>query len=547
VKTWQKFLILSVLVVWTWSILIFHIGTLPPPDVSAEKITDSQSQWIPKSKYGVNQLVLSGSDYARGFHAGQLTKDILRKEERDLTPMLLALIPSRLLLKCLEVPLIRYFWGIEKYFDQGVLREMYGVSLSAPHDYDDLIDGYTRQMVFHGLHEVGQMMVDQEGDQMGCTFVAVPAKEGWVLGRNFDFEGGRVLDEDKVMKWVFPEHGYSFVSVTWAGMVGAVTGINDQGIYVSINAAGSTDYSRYGTPSTLVLLKVLNQAKSAADALEIFKSEQMFITDIFALFDTKSGELYRIEKSPKKTEIIRMAGAGAIANHLLAPDFANDRINEFRRDDLTSAFRQARADELTRALGAQNLEASQLQTGVLQILRDKGWSQAPGSGGDLMSGHALHLGNRRAIDALIATHSVIYNSQSQVLFVSRGPGVSGAFTGFDLAKSFASRTPVVAGELPRDPEVSDELFMNVRRSNELVAEAAKQIHYKRCSEGAATLRQAEQTGFTDSSGYFEALGDLRECDQDRAGAVKNWKRALDLVPAYPGNVKELTAKLKRGE
>jgi len=91
-----------------------------------------------------------------------------------------------------------------------MLEEMYGVSKSTSTDFDFLLDRFTRQIAYHGLHEVGQLAVDQGSDSMGCTVVALPHKRNWIIGRNFDFEGGRIFDSEKIMKWVFPERGYSF-------------------------------------------------------------------------------------------------------------------------------------------------------------------------------------------------------------------------------------------------------------------------------------------------------------------------------------------------
>ncbi len=75
---------------------------------------------------------------------------------------------------------------------------MYGISRSAPRKYDYLADPYTRQVAYHGLHEVGQMMVDQGFEEgMACTVIAVKRGRQWILGRNFDFEGGRIFDKEK--------------------------------------------------------------------------------------------------------------------------------------------------------------------------------------------------------------------------------------------------------------------------------------------------------------------------------------------------------------
>jgi hypothetical protein len=74
----------------------------------------------------------------------------------------------------------------------------------------------------------------------------------------------------------------------------------------------------------------------------------------------------------------------------------------------------------------------------------------------------LPLGDRHAIDALIATHTTIWDAENGILFVSKGPAIAGPFIGFNLAKSFESHGPMITGELPPDPEVSVETYRKVK-------------------------------------------------------------------------------------
>jgi hypothetical protein len=418
-------------------------------------------------------------------------------------------------------------------------QEMYGVSKSAPHEFDGLGDGYTRQITYHGIHEIGQMMVDQKGDAMGCTVAAAPTAKSWILGRNFDFEGGRIFDREKIMKWVFPDEGNAFVSVIWAGMVGGVTGVNDQGLYVSINAAGTKDYRRIGTPSTLVLLKILQFASTAEEALAILRSETFFITDIFVLLDSRAGKLYRIEKSPRAIEILPLVGPSIVTNHLVGSRFANDPTNLFRRNELTSESRQVRGDELMRKYFPGGRLATKADTRtILSVLRDKGE----------IDGRPLALGNRNAIDPLIAAHSVLFDGDEQTLFVGTGPGVSGEFLGFDLPASFRSRTPIRKGSLPADPRVSADRFARVRMLEERVQSAESEFKRGNCQAGEATLDliakdAADLDG--DSYEYETARGDQAACRGHLDEARPHWLRAVAAHPAYLAERTELQKRIAR--
>jgi hypothetical protein len=371
------------------------------------------------------------------------------------------------------------------------------------------------------------MMVDT-GVPFACTAVVARYHDNWIVGRNFDFEGGDVFDKEKIVKWVFPSEGQPYVSVIWAGMVGAVTGVNVNGLYVSLNAAGSKDFARVGTPSTLVITKVLQFAKTADEALAIFQHEQMFITDIFVVVDSVSQRAFRIEKSPTKTVITELHQDAIVTNHLQSPEFAGDKTNEWRKAELTSHYRQARGEELLPRLAiassVSNLAADEK---ILTLLRDKG--------------DGLHLNNRRAIDALIAAHSVVFDSNTHVLYVSRGPAVSGAFTGFNLQKSFATKAPVAEGSLPADPLVTPQGWESVRGSERLVWKAQAQVKHQDCDAAKKTLASIS---FTESNQYRQVAGDFEnECQHNAEAAKKEWQRALDLKPAYARDVRALEKRL----
>lgn len=528
-----KLLVVLCVLLSAWTVAVYHRAVLIAPEPSTLAETGrARSQFIPRSEAKIHQLVVEGSAYERGELAGRHTSHLLLLQEQSLNGKLNEIIPSTFLRRAMQVLAMRWFWGADAYFESWAKEEMFGVGKWAPPEFDHLADGYTRQAAYHGLHEVGQMMVDQGLEDMGCTVVAYPEGGGWVIGRNFDFEGGLVFDTEKIMKWVFPTDGHAFVSVIWAGMVGVVTGVNDRGVYVSLNAAGSDDFKRHGTPSTLVITKALQNATTARDAVEIIKRESMFITDIFVVADRRSDILYRVEKSPGKVEVLEHREPVAIANHLVAPVWNEDSVNQYRKSDLTTLYRADRGQYLLNRLKSEAREGG-LNHEILSILRDKGEH----------GGKRLHLGNRRAIDGLVATHAVIYNTRENLLYVSEGPALTRPLHGFDLEASFAARAPVRKGELPADPNVTPEQYFAVKASLTELARAKRLLKQKKCEEAGHLIGRAHAL-FNESSQYYEALGDLKKCRGDHPGAKESWTRAVELVPAYARQAKSLEEKLK---
>lgn len=528
-KSVLKKLTLVLLLLWTLALALLHAGVMRKPRPQTDR---AEAAWYDAKEMGLHHIVLQGSAFGRGLKFGQFTQSLLAKQEDELNDQLNSWFPYKWMRQLGVLGLIAWYHDIDHYLRPEYVEEMYGVSYFAPKKYDDLADGFTRQVAYHGLHEVGQMMVDQGFDGMGCTVAAIKRGGNWIIGRNFDFEGGRIFDKEKIVKWVFPERGNAFVSVIWAGMVGAVTGVNEKGVYISINAAGSQDFRRVGNPSTLVLLEALQEANNSEEALLIIEKSQMFITDIFVIND-RQGHMLVVEKSPQKTAHRVLTENSIIANHLLSPQFAQDPVNQNRKAELTTLARFERGQKLVQAV-SPGPDLDQTVAAVLGILRDKGIGP---------DGRPLHLGNRQAIDALIATHAVIYDGIRHWLYVSQGPALVGPFLGYDLKKSFSEKKPIYIGSLPYDPQVTDSQYSSVKENSIKIHKAQKLIDHQNCVEGLSLLDTVQGEG-REQPLFYLALGDAKKCTKANDEARVAWEKALSLTPAYAREEREIKRRLQ---
>ncbi len=523
--------ILSLWLLWSCAVLIFHWGTLPQKDFLAlQKIPITHSAlWIKSTpEFPMQHLVLEGSAFERGWLAGQHTQHLLYEQEKELTTLLKKVFPYRFLFQTFELALIPLFKGTEKDIPRDFLEEMYGVSLATSAEFAPYAEAFTRQLAYHGLYEVGQMMVDQFHDDrlenMGCTAVLAQQENSWMVGRNFDFEGGPTLDEKKILKWVFPEGKYAYLSVIWAGMVGSVTAVNEHGLYLSINAAGTQEFRRQGVPTTLLLTRVMDSARNSDEALQLLQNTPTISSALFVLVSARENKAFRVEKSPNTTRIIPIAENTAITNHFISADWDHDPINLFRKEELTSQYRQARGQELAHALTPQFQEKE-----MAEILRDKhGLHNAPRS-----------LGHRQSIDSLIANHSVIYNGEKEHIYVSVGPHLINDYLGYDLKASFQQRRPQFVQKISADPEVTPEIYENYLGFQRQLEELAQHLHTNKDVGWLATsplLREMQQRVQTypqlENSTYNELLGQLARRQNQKDQAKKYFLRALQLVPAY---------------
>jgi hypothetical protein len=74
------------------------------------------------------------------------------------------------------------------------------------------------------------------------------------------------------------------------------------------------------------------------------------------------------------------------------------------------------------------------------------------------SGEALPLGDRRAIDAQIATHGVIINTHTLELWVSASPNLLGRFVHFDLKRHLDAAYQPMSDHQPALDVAADPLL-----------------------------------------------------------------------------------------
>ena len=128
---------------------------------------------------------MSGDDFARGQQYSFWTKELLFKQERALINKLNEVIPSFITQQALFLFSMGWFWGLDDYLQKSWLDEMHGVSLHGSKENLFFSTPFTRQIAYHGIHDMGQMMIDQGLVLGACTQVALKKEKGWIIGRNF--------------------------------------------------------------------------------------------------------------------------------------------------------------------------------------------------------------------------------------------------------------------------------------------------------------------------------------------------------------------------
>jgi hypothetical protein len=298
---------------------------------------------------------------------------------------------------------------------------------------------YQRMVFLHALYDIALSV--EHSPLIGCTSIGVDAAhtaDGHVLvARAFDFEAGDVFDREKVVFLVREDGAIPFASVAWPGLVGVVTGMNAEGVFLDVQGARAGEPTAEGLPVVLSTREALAHAHDAAQAVAILRAQPVMVSHLVFVADG-GGHFAVVERAPGVPAYVRESHESlALTNHFEGP-MAADPKNVRVRQVTSTVARRDRADELL----ARIAPASARPADVLALLRDH---QCAG-------GEGCPLGDRRAIDALIATHGVVGDTTARVLWVSAGPHLSGPFVPVDLRRLLALSPDGALHDPSGDPE-----------------------------------------------------------------------------------------------
>lgn len=403
------------------------------PSPGFYKIKDS---WFRKSNSGLYELYVEGNPYERGVINGKLTKELVVRQEDHFTDQIKKMIPSKFWRGFLKYLIGFFNRNLDKNVTEEDLEEIYGISASASEKYNWLGTKYQRLLNYHAAHDIGHAL--QSMALVGCTSFGTwddkSLDSTMIIGRNFDFYVGDEFAEDKIVAFFNPEKGYKFMTVTWGGFIGAVSGMNEKGITVTINAAKSSLPSGSATPVSLVAREILQYAKNINEAIQIAKSRKMFVSESFLVASAADHKAVIIEKTPEELDVYDPQKDFIVcANHFQSNGLGKSKSNIKQINESASPYRYDRLMELLNANGKNTVQKT------INILRDqKGLRNAD-----------IGMGNEKAINQLIAHHSVVFEPQKLLVWVSTSPWQLGKYVAYDLKKIFALRG------MKQDQEISD--------------------------------------------------------------------------------------------
>jgi isopenicillin-N N-acyltransferase-like protein len=437
-----------------------------PKDLSSEKLVRNEpsprfytikNNWFRKSKSGLYELYVEGQPFERGVINGKLTKELVVKQEDYFTAQIAKMIPSKFYRSFLKYFIAWFNRDLSKNVTEEYKEEIYGITQSASDKYQYIGSNYQRILNYHGAHDIGHAL--QGMALVGCTsfgtWDARSQDSTMIIGRNFDFYVNDDFAHDKIVAFYNPAHGYKFMMVTWGGFIGAVSGMNEKGLSITINAAKSTLPTSAATPVSLVAREILQYAKNINEAIQIAKKRKMFVSESLLIGSANDKKAIVIEKTPTTYDVYDPNSNYIVCtNHFQGNHLVHTKENIEQMKNSASFYRYNHLMDLLKNNGKNTVQKT------INILRDtKGLNNAN-----------VGIGNEKSINQFIAHHSIVFEPQKLKVWVSTSPWQLGEFVCYDLKKVFALKG------MKKDQEIIDssltiapDTFLNTQTYKSFVA------------------------------------------------------------------------------
>lgn len=424
----------------------------------ADTVFVSGKNSLLKNKQDLWELYAEGDPLEIGLTTGALSDSLLKKQEQIFFSRIEDIVPSKI-----QQTLLRNFlkWYNRKLYQNvpnEYQAEIYGVSKYTSHNFDNLAKQYQLSLYLHAAHDIGHALQDLA--LVGCSSFAAwgeKSEDGnLILGRNFDFYVNDAFAENKIVAFINPKEGHPFMMVTWPGMVGAVSGMNKEGLTVTINAGKSEIPLTAKTPISILTREILQYAKNIDEAIAIAKKRKVFVSESIMVGSAQDNKAILIEISPERIGVYDVPNTNQLicSNHFQSEAYKNDKRNESQITNSHSKYRLERMQELF-------IENPKINPQIAsEILRNK----------EGLQNIALGYGNEKALNQLMAHHGIIFKPKEKLVWVSANPYQLGEFVCYNLDSVFKERKQesIISFEeenlnIAKDPFLETAAFKNYKK------------------------------------------------------------------------------------
>ncbi|QRR03964.1 C45 family autoproteolytic acyltransferase/hydolase [Dyadobacter sandarakinus] len=511
-----------------FGLFIWRIS-VPAPELESTKSINSYKRvqlgpdhfaignnWLKKNQYGIWEMYLEGAPYERGLIYGLLARELMEKQEVHFVAQINEMIPSKMFLQVLKGFVGWFNRDIYKYIPTENQQEIYGVAQSFSDKFNYIGPKYYRILNYHAAHDIGHALSDL--NMVGCTSFAVngpySADSSLLIARNFDFYMGDAFAEDKLIVFMKPDSGYSFASYAWAGLTGVVSGMNEKGITVTLNASKSDIPYAAKEPISLLAREILQYAGTLEEARKIAARSETFVSESLLIGSAADNKAALIEKSPQKMDLFESGEDYLVcANHYQGQAFVKDSVNINNIRDTDSKARFDRMNQLiARSYPVDFQEAA-------GILRDK----------KTVDDKFIGYGNSSSLNQLIAHHGVLFKPSKREFWISTPPYQLGAFICYDLNLVFGSGghfSAVDSLKINEDPFLNSADYRKFEAFKKTRQKITRYVMLDIPFELSAAAERTFITNNPESFVTYLALGDYYQKNKNYNKAVSYYRQSL---------------------
>lgn len=262
--------------------------------------------WLERDK-GMMILHVKGSPYEMGYQHGALLKEHCQQNFHFLLEEKAKELVKVGSLKINPLGLVRAIAEKQKAFvPPRYLEELQGLADGSGLSEDEIRTANFIPELFH----CSGFAVMNSATQDGTLY----------HGRVLDYKCDWRLQEHAVIMVAEPDDGIPFVSITYAGFIGSVTGMNSQ--QVSIGEMGGPGFGHWsGVPMAILMREVIQSANTLGEAKAVFETNPRTCVYYYVIADGKTNEAIGMATNWEKTLTI-----GPGETHELLPTPVDDAV-----------------------------------------------------------------------------------------------------------------------------------------------------------------------------------------------------------------------------
>lgn len=444
-KEWLKALLYTFtgMVLWSTAFVIYYrvVIKISPPEVADTSALEWKREplpgngfsvhhnWLRKSETGLWEVYLEGKPFERGAAYGNMAKELLYSQEVAFVERLKEMVPDENYIYSLKYFIAWFNRNLDRHIPLEYQQEIYGESFFGPEEFSFIAENYPRMLNYHAAHDIGHALVN--ANLVGCTSFAVKDEQSadgqLLIARNFDFNMGDDFARDKIVMFIHPDSGLKHAMITWPGFFGVVSGMNEKGLTITLNAAPSGIPMAARTPISILAREILQYASNIEEAIAIAEKRKTFVSELILVGSAADENAVVIEKTPAETRVYPQNGPRlTCANHYLSGGEKAQKENAGQFQRTSTAYRYERINAL---LDDAGILSPVLAAGILRDQKGKNHEN-------------IGMGNENAINQLYAHHGVIFQPAERKMWVSCNPYQLGKFICYDLDDVFAQTDSV---------------------------------------------------------------------------------------------------------